>query len=104
MATGPNPIVPVQAPVQVPVQAPDQVPVPVAPASTPGQRSDKIPDPSKFDGIRSALRPFITQLRLKMIGNADRFTSTQQQLVYAINLLSGGALGQVMPVVNGARM
>lgn len=67
--------------------------------STKEHRSDKIPDPPMFDGNKTKLREFVTKLRLKMIGNADRYPTTQEKLVYAANRLEGTAMDQVMPYI-----
>jgi hypothetical protein len=55
----------------------------------------KIPDPEHFDGTRSKLRPFVTQLRLK----AATYPDEQSKLHLAINCLTGEALDQVQPYV-----
>ena len=54
---------------------------------------EKIPDPEKFDGTRTKLRPFLAQLRLK----AATYTDEQAKLRLAINCLKGEALDQVPP-------
>lgn len=61
------------------------------PTAVAPQKQDKIPNPKEFDGTRSKLRPFITQLRLK----AATYTDEQSKLRLAINCLSGEALDQV---------
>ena len=55
----------------------------------------KIPDPDKFDGTRAKLRPFLTQLTLKVAG----FDDETAKLRYAINCLTGDALVQAQAYV-----
>lgn len=69
------------------------------PKSTSDHRSDKIPDPPIFDGTKAKLREFVTKLRLKMIGNADRYPTSHEKLVYAANRLEGTAMDQLMPYI-----
>ena len=66
---------------------------------TSDHRSDKIPDPAIFDGTKAKLREFATKLRLKMIGNADRFPTSHEKLVYAANRLERTAMDQMMPYI-----
>ena len=56
---------------------------------------DKIPFPDKFDGTRSELRAFTTQLRLKVV----LFPDEQSRLCLAINCLTGQAMDQVQQYV-----
>jgi len=68
----------------------------------PGQARIKpadIPDPDTFDGKRDDLRIFITMLRLKVEGNADRFPNIQHQLRYAFSFLRGAAYNTLEPYV-----
>lgn len=65
------------------------------PISVQGPRYDKIPDPERFDGTRSKLSPFITQLQLKTATYPDE----QSKLRLAINCLTGDALHQVQSYV-----
>lgn len=62
-------------------------------------RQEKIPDPPKYSGDRSTLRPFVAQLRLKLLGNADKFPDAQHALMYTIGRLEGIALEQILPFV-----
>lgn len=52
-----------------------------------------------FDCNKTKLSEFVTKLRLKIIGNADRYPTTQEKLVYAANKLDGTAINYVMPYV-----
>ena len=60
-------------------------------------RSTRLPDPEKFDGNRTDLDQFLTQLRLKLQTNADHFPTKDSRLGYAISRLDGDALKQVTP-------
>lgn len=71
-----------------------------APAPNNPARSDKIPDPLMFDRTRDKLRPFITQLRLKLANSQGRFATEQAKMAYTINRLEGRALAQIQPFVN----
>lgn len=51
--------------------------------------------PDKFDGTRSKLRAFITQLRLK----AASYPNDQSKLRLAVNCLTGDAMDQVQAYV-----
>ena len=63
-------------------------------------RSEKFPDPEKFDGTRSILPGFITQLRMKLEVNNDRFRDESAKVIYSISRLEGQALDQIVPLVN----
>ena len=61
---------------------------------------DNIPDPDKFDGTRSKLRTFLTQLRLK----ASSFTDEQAKLRLAVSCLTGEAMDQVQAYITDDRI
>lgn len=63
-------------------------------------RSEKFRDPDKFNGTRAKLPGFLTQLRMKLEVNSDRFRNEAAQVIYAISCLEGRALDQVVPLVN----
>lgn len=63
-------------------------------------RSEKFPDPEKFDGTRAKLPGFVTQLRMKLEVNHDRFRNDGAKVIYSISRLEGRALDQVVPLVN----
>ena len=67
-----------------------------------GSSSDKerIPMPEKFDGTRSKLRAFLTQLRLKVATYPDK----QAKLRLAINCLTGDAMDQVQLYVENDKV
>ena len=56
-----------------------------------GSDKERIPMPEKFDGTRSKLRAFLTQLVLKVATYPDE----QAKLRLAINCLTGDAMDQV---------
>jgi hypothetical protein len=62
------------------------------PAGTPvPTKSEKLPDPPMFTGIRKELRPFVTKLRLKLQENADRYPMEWNKVNYAMSRLEGDA-------------
>lgn len=63
-------------------------------------RSEKFPDPEKFNGTRAKLPGFLTQLRMKLEVNHDRFRNESAKVIYSISRLEGRALDQVVPLVN----
>ena len=67
-----------------------------------GGRSDKerIPMPEKFDGTRSKLRAFLTQLQLKVATYPDE----QAKLRLAVNCLAGDAMHQVQSYVENDKV
>jgi hypothetical protein len=79
-------------------------PMPVAAAPPPTTvstfRSEKFPDPEKFDGTRNKLPGFTTQLRMKGEVNDDRFRNQAANVIYAVSYLEETALDQVIPLVN----
>ncbi|KAI0991232.1 hypothetical protein K3495_g16955, partial [Podosphaera aphanis] len=70
------------------------------PAVMPNFRSEKFPDPEKFNGSRAKLPGFLTQLRMKLEVNDDRFRNESAKIIYSISRLEGRALDQVVPLVN----
>lgn len=67
--------------------------------------SNSHPDPDKFFGDKSKLDLFITQLRTKLLVNADHYirlgTKTEQnKLSYSISRLGGDAFAHVKPYVD----
>ena len=61
---------------------------------------DKIPFRDKFDGTRSKLRAFTTQLQLKVVS----FPDEQSRLRLAINCLAGEAMDQVQQYIKADRI
>jgi hypothetical protein len=76
-------------------------PPPLAPLTPATQRSEKMPDPEKFGGERSKLPDFLTQMRLKLMANADRFLNENAKMMYIISRLEGAALRQIATFVDG---
>ena len=70
------------------------------PVATSNFRSEKFPDPEKFNGKRANLPGFITQLRMKLEVNHDRFRNEVAKAIYSVSCLEGKALDQVVPLVN----
>ena len=65
-----------------------------------GPCPNKIPDPEKFDGTKSKLRPFIVQLQPK----AASYPNEQDKLRLAINCLKGEAIEQVQSCIENDRV
>lgn len=63
-------------------------------------RSERFPDPDKFNGTRTKLTGFLTQLRMKLEMNDDRFRNEAAKVIYGVSRLEGRALDQVVPLVN----
>ena len=61
---------------------------------------ERIPMPEKFDGTRSKLRAFLTQLRLKVAN----YPNEQSKLRLAINCLTGDAMDQVQAYVKNDKV
>lgn len=77
-----------------------------APPVTPNQASDRarpidITDPHIYNGSRSTLPAFIALLRLKIHGNASRFSAAQLLVAYADFRLQGDAFAQIQPQIKG---
>jgi hypothetical protein len=70
---------------------------PVEP-TTASQRSEKLPDPPVFTGKRRELRSFLSRLRNKLTGNADRYPTEANRLYYALSRLGGDAADLVEPL------
>ncbi|KAH0610154.1 uncharacterized protein H6S33_012700 [Morchella sextelata] len=80
------------------------IPVPVVAApptiTVPAFRSEKFSVPEQFDGTRSKLLEFTTQLRMKLEVNHDRFRNDAAKVIYSVSHLEESALDQVVPLVN----
>jgi hypothetical protein len=61
-------------------------------------RSEKLPDPPVFTGKRRELRSFLSRLRNKLTGNADRYPTEANRLYYALSRLGGDAADLVEPL------
>ena len=72
-------------------------------------RSPKHPDPEKFNGDKTKLEAFLTNLHLKLQRNEDHFTQEGQdteynKLIYAVARLEGDAFAQIEPFVVKGRI
>jgi hypothetical protein len=63
---------------------------------------EKIPDPAVFDRAKEKLNDFITDMRIKLNMNADRYTSKKQRFGYIVSRTSGEAKNQLRPYYNPA--
>jgi hypothetical protein len=73
---------------------------PLAPAPSESTRqSEKLPDPDKFNGQRSDLRRFTSQIHEKMNINQDRFPTPQSRMAYVTNRLTGTPYSQILPYI-----
>lgn len=79
---------------------------PARPASTLDQRthlSERLPDPSKFEGDRKDLRRFVSQIKEKLTVNYDRFPTPQARMAYVNGRLGPGPYAQILPhIVDGS--
>ncbi|KAH8145066.1 uncharacterized protein LAJ45_10846 [Morchella importuna] len=96
--------------VAVEVVAPDEEPIggddappapPIPPVVAATQRWGKLPDPEMFRGDRDRerLHLFKQQMRIKLLGNADRFPTLQSKLSYLFSPLEGVAANQFLQYV-----
>ncbi|KAH0609333.1 uncharacterized protein H6S33_012819 [Morchella sextelata] len=93
----------------VQVVAPDEEPIgdnappvpPVPPATGTIYRSEKLPDPEVFRGDRDRerLHLFKQQMKVKLLGNTDRYPTLQSKLSYAFSRLEGVAASQFLQYV-----
>ena len=89
-----------EPPVKTPADTPARAPPPAPSVSTESTRqSEKLPDPDKFNGERSDLRRFVSQIHEKLIVNRDRFPTPQARMAYVTNRLSGTPYAQVLPYI-----
>jgi hypothetical protein len=63
---------------------------------SPATRSQKIPDPDRFNGDREKLENFRLMVVLKLKGNEDWYTTEQDRLRYIFSRLEGAAQQQVI--------
>src|SRR5665213_679904 len=62
-------------------------------------KSEKHPDPPIFSGSPTNWREFKTQLRVKLLINADRYPTTQSRLAYTVSRLQGNPLSIITPKI-----
>ena len=72
-------------------------------------RSPKHPDPEKFNGDKTKLEAFLTNLHLKLQRNEDHFVQEGQdteynKLIYSVARLDGDAFAQIEPFVVKGRI
>lgn len=73
----------------------------IHPTPLPGNRpSEKLPDPPEFTGKARALYPFLSKLRYKLEGNADRYPTPRLRFLYAHSRLGGDAATLVRPLLD----
>jgi hypothetical protein len=103
--------VPVTAPISATTSAPapaivttptssstaEERPVTVLDTSRP--RSERLPDPDKFEGDRGDLRRFLSQIHEKLNTNRDRFPTPQSRMAYVTNRLKGQPYAQILPYI-----
>ena len=58
-------------------------------------RQQNIPDPEKFSGDRKELKPFLSQVRLKLQGNDAMFPTLSLRLAYIASLVKGPAYAHI---------
>ncbi|KAH0603272.1 uncharacterized protein H6S33_007594 [Morchella sextelata] len=78
------------------------VPIPIFAATAPTTVSTFGSEtfPEKFDGIRTKISGFVTQLRMKHEVNHNRFRNGTAKVIHAVSCLEGRALDQVIQLVN----
>lgn len=62
-------------------------------------RSERLPDPDKFEGERKDLRRFISQVKEKLNINRDRYPTPQSRMTYVTNRLKGVLYAQILPYI-----
>jgi hypothetical protein len=62
-------------------------------------RSERLPDPDKFEGDRKDLRRFSSQIKEKLNINRDRFPTPQSRMTYVTNRLKGIPYAQILPYI-----
>lgn len=92
------------APVPAPVSAPAMGPFPPPGRTHTPPLSEKLPDPEKYNGVRGQLRSFVGQLRMKLRHNADRFSSEESRVVYAISRMERSVVSVVAPLLDAGTL
>ncbi|KAG0155295.1 hypothetical protein PDIDSM_870 [Penicillium digitatum] len=62
-------------------------------------RSERLPDPDKFEGDRKDLRRFSSQIKEKLNINRDRFPTPQSRMTFVTNRLKGTPYAQILPYI-----
>jgi regulator of replication initiation timing len=63
--------------------------------ATHAPKIQNIPDPEKFSGDRKDLKAFLSQVRLKLSGNASMFPTLDLRLAYIASLVKGPAYAHI---------
>jgi hypothetical protein len=91
---------PTMSPASQTPASPTTPPTPVQPCTPAPLRSERLPDPPTFTGKRKDLPLFITKLRYKLCGNADRYPDEQAKLIYAHSRLERDPATLVDPLMD----
>ncbi|KAF7567018.1 hypothetical protein Ptr902_10602 [Pyrenophora tritici-repentis] len=62
-------------------------------------KSERLPNPPAFSGKKKDLLLFLTKLRYKLKGNADRFPTKESQLIYAHSRLEHDLATLIDPLI-----
>ena len=73
---------------------------PTPPTPHASHRTERLPDPPMFTGKRKDLPLFLTKLRFKLRGNADRYPDEESKLIYAHSRLEHDPATLVDPLIN----
>lgn len=82
-----------------PVPTSSTTPHDPAPLSVRPQLSERLPDPPMFTGKKRDLSLFLTKLRLKLKGNADRFPDEASRVIYAHSRLDSDPATLINPLM-----
>ena len=63
------------------------------------RKSQKWPDPDKFDGNRAELRGFVYQLKTKLRNNQDWYATELEMVAYSVGRLEKTASERILPLV-----
>jgi hypothetical protein len=94
------------APTAVPAaESYEATPMGTPPSATPESsgshvRSERLPDPEKFEGDRKDLRRFVSQIKEKLNVNRDRYPTPQSRMTYVTNRLKGAPYAQILPYIH----
>ena len=75
-------------------------PVTQTPPTETRPKSERLPDPPAFSGKKKDLPLFLTKLRYKLKGNADRFPDEESRLIYAHSRLERDPATLVDPLMD----
>lgn len=66
------------------------------------QLSERLPDPPMFTGRKKDLSLFVTKLRMKLRGNADRFPDEASRIIYAHSRLDSDPATLINPLMESS--